>query len=89
MHKIVALHYPQSNPKLVEAAIAVFYELRERGFEKPPATSELLNWIGALERTGQAPESQPAPLIGVLLKRSGDILRFREGGGPRKRRYQP
>lgn len=87
MRKIVALHYPETSSTLIEAAIAIFYELRERGFEKPPATSELLNWIGALERTGQIPEAQSPPLPGVLLKRSGDILRFREGASVRKRRY--
>lgn len=86
MRKIVDLHYPQTNPKLIEAAIAIFYELRERGFEKPPATSELLNWIGALERTGQIPESGMPPLTGVLLKRAGDIVRFRSGGATTRRR---
>jgi MoxR-like ATPase len=83
MRKIVDLHYPKTNPKLLEAAIAIFYELRSRGFEKPPATSELLNWIGALERTGQIPEPQMPPLTGILLKRSADIQAFR--GGPKKR----
>lgn len=86
MHEIVNLHYPATNPKLLETAIAIFYELRERGFEKPPATSELLNWIGALERTGQLPESKEPPLIGILLKRAGDIQQYREGG--RGRRFQ-
>jgi MoxR-like ATPase len=84
MRKIVDLHYPSTSPKLLETAIAVFYELRERGFEKPPATSELLNWIGALERTGEIPEAKLPPLIGVLLKRSGDILRFRSGASKRR-----
>jgi len=86
MRKIVDLHYPRTNPKLIEAAIAIFYELRERGFEKPPATSELLNWIGALERTGQMPEPGMPPLTGVLLKRAGDIVRFRSGGVSTRRR---
>jgi MoxR-like ATPase len=84
MRKIVDLHYPNTSPKLLEAAINIFYELRDRGFEKPPATSELLNWIGALERTGQRPDPKMPPLTGILLKRAGDILRFR--GGPAKKR---
>lgn len=79
MRRIVDLHYPRTSPKLIEAAIAIFYELRERGFEKPPATSELLNWIGALEQTGQVPDPQVPPLTGILLKRAGDILRYRGG----------
>lgn len=85
MRRIVDLHYPRTNPKLLEAAIAIFYELRERGFEKPPATSELLDWIGALERNSEIPDPRLPPLTGVLLKRAGDILRFREGGTRRGR----
>ncbi|MFM1921131.1 MAG: hypothetical protein RLZZ303_2765 [Candidatus Hydrogenedentota bacterium] len=79
MRKIVDLHYPKTNPKLIEAAIAIFYELRQRGFEKPPATSELLNWIGALEIRGEIPDPQMPPLTGILLKRAGDIMNFRRG----------
>jgi len=85
MQEIVKLHYPRTNAGLMEAAITIFYELRERGFEKPPATSELLNWIGALERTDLKPDAKNPPLIGVLLKRAGDIQTFREGG--RNRRF--
>ena len=81
MKEIVHLHYPDTSPKLLEAALNIFYELRERGFEKPPATSELLDWIGALEVTGQTPDPKMPPLTGALLKRAGDILRYR-GGKP-------
>jgi len=83
MRQIVDLHYPKTNPKLIEVALAIFYELRERGFEKPPATSELLNWIGALERQGSIPDPKMPPLTGILLKRAGDIQRYR--GGPKGR----
>lgn len=85
MKQIVNLHYPQTSPKLLEAAINIFYELRERGFEKPPATSELLDWIGALESTGQVPTREMPPLTGALLKRAGDILRYRGGGAGKTR----
>ncbi|MBI2423734.1 MAG: MoxR family ATPase [Candidatus Hydrogenedentes bacterium] len=87
MRQIVDLHYPKTNAKLLEAAIAIFYELRERGFEKPPATSELLNWIGALERTGGIPDPKLPPLTGILLKRAGDIQRYRSKGGAGGRSY--
>ncbi len=80
MHQIVNLHYPKTSPKLIEAAVNIFYELRGRGFEKPPATSELINWIGALEQTGQMPDPEMPPLTGILLKRAGDIQTFRRGG---------
>lgn len=87
MRHIVNLHYPETNPQLLKAAIEIFYELRARGFEKPPATSELLNWIGALEISGTLPEPGNPPLIGVLLKRAGDIQRFRKGDAPRRPYY--
>lgn len=87
MREIVNLHYPTTSPKLLEAAIAIFYELRSRGFEKPPATSELLNWIGALEAMNVTPKADMPPLIGVLLKRAGDLQAFRDGGaGPKRYR---
>jgi len=85
MREIVNLHSPKTNPKLLEAAITIFYELRARGFEKPPATSELLNWIGALEAMNEIPKADMPPLIGVLLKRASDLQSFREGGtGPKR-----
>ncbi len=77
MHEIVKLHYPITSPKLLKAAMDIFYQLRDRGYEKPPATSELLDWIGALERRGALPDPKDLPLIGVLLKRAGDIQAFR------------
>lgn len=87
MRQIVNLHYPETNRQLLRAAIDIFYELRARGFEKPPATSELLNWIGALEISGTLPEPGNPPLIGVLLKRAGDIQRFRKGDATRRPYY--
>ncbi len=85
MQEIIKLHYPDTIAKLMESAVNIFYDLRERGYEKPPATSELLNWIGALEHTGQIPEPGNPPLMGVLLKRAGDIQAFRGGdSGPKR-----
>ena len=70
---------------IMEAAVKVFYDLRDRGYEKPPATSELLNWIGALERSGTMPDPKKPPLMGGLLKRSSDIQAFRSGeSGPKR-----
>lgn len=85
MKEIIRLHYPQTSAKLMEAAVKIFYDLRQRGFEKPPATSELLNWIGALEKLDTVPDPKNPPLIGVLLKRASDIQAYRgEGEGPKR-----
>jgi MoxR-like ATPase len=80
MREIIALHYPNTSKELIDAALTIFYDLRRRGFEKPPATSELLDWIGALEIAEQVPDAQNPPLIGTLLKRSSDIQQHRQGG---------
>jgi MoxR-like ATPase len=86
MKEIVKLHYPDTSAELMESAVSIFYDLRERGFEKPPATSELLNWVGALKATDQIPNSGKPPLMGVLLKRAGDIQSYR-GDDTGQKRY--
>lgn len=88
MVEIVKLHFPEMNPTLVEAALGIFYQLRERGFEKPPATSELLNWLEALMRSGQMPgDVQGLPFPGVLLKRTQDILSHRHPSNQKNARH--
>lgn len=79
MRTIVGLHYPDIKQDLLDTALNVFYELRERGYEKPPATSELLNWLGALQHTGSVPDDKnKIPFPGILLKRTGDIVSYRD-----------
>lgn len=86
MREIVALHFPNLQAELRDVAIRIFYDLRARGYEKPPATSELLNWIDALERSGASAADLAAagepPLPGILLKRTQDLLSFRSGKAP-------
>lgn len=92
MRQIVALHYPRIEGTLLEAALNIFYQLREQGFEKAPATSELLDWLGALQASGAELPSGglrakgEVPFLGTLLKRTGDILDFRKGPRPAQRR---
>lgn len=81
MREIVKLHFPDVDKGLLDAALAIFYELRQMGFEKPPATSELLNWLGALQHARVTPERLNVPFVGTLLKRTEDILAWRRGGG--------
>ena len=79
MRQIVKLHYPEVKGELENTALNIFYELRERGFEKPPATSELLNWLGALQHAGMDPDDKNnIPFPGILLKRTGDIVTYRD-----------
>lgn len=86
MTQIVKLHFPEINNNLLETALKLFYELRQRGYEKAPATSELLNWLEALQITENVDlnDKDNLPFIGTLLKRTADILSFRKGS-PRNR----
>ncbi len=53
--------------------------LREQGVEKPPATAEQLDWLGALKVSGAGGPGAGRELrhAGTLLKRAQDILKFR------------
>lgn len=84
MREIVGLHFPDIEQGLLDAALGIFYELRQRGYEKPPATSELLNWLAALQHARITPERLNVPFVGTLLKRTEDILSFRSGGKRQK-----
>lgn len=81
MREIVKLHFPDVNKGLLDAALNIFYDLRQQEFEKPPATGELLNWLDALQRNKKEPEKlrslKNIPYVGTLLKRTGDILKYR------------
>lgn len=87
MIEIVRLHYPDLNDTLLDTALGLFYELRAAGFEKAPATSELLDWLQALEHSGLTPGvPDKIPFIGSLLKRSEDLLAYRRSGLQSRRR---
>jgi len=98
MERIVKVHYPDIEMKLVKEAIKKFYWIREvDGLRKKPSTSELLDWIKALTLGGIHTEKIAAeiPFIGTLLKNEQDTERFikiqsGQGGGGGfgfKRRY--
>ena len=53
MRKIIKVHYPVLEMDLLESAMNAFYALREqRGLQKKPSTSELIDWIRALQIGG-------------------------------------
>lgn len=88
MIEIVKLHFPEPDPELLHTALNIFYELRARGFEKAPATSELLDWLQALQNanlTLKVPDQ--IPFLGALLKRTEDILAYRKGLQQRPKRH--
>ncbi|MGV8050813.1 MAG: AAA family ATPase [Anaerolineaceae bacterium] len=79
MVSIVRLHYPDIPQSFLEVSLTSFYKLRDHGFEKPPATAELLDWIGAMLSGGATTPGSGRNIthIGTLLKRTEDILKFK------------
>lgn len=87
MVEIIQLHFPNPAPDLLNTALNIFYELRARGFEKAPATSELLDWLQALQNSDTALNvPDQIPFLGALLKRTEDILAYRKGSQQRPKR---
>src|SRR5580765_165619 len=77
MARIVRVHHPDLETKLLERTLACFYDLRDlQTLRKRPSTSELIDWITALRRAGLATKDldESLPLLGVLLKREQDLL---------------
>ncbi len=83
MSHIIRLHFPDIPERFLFQSIDLFYHLREKNFEKPPATAELIDWIGAMKTNGiERPEKDGAiPYIGTLLKRTRDIIKYRNMTG--------
>ena len=87
MKKIIDVHHPNMDSKLLDQVLLKFYWLREQAeLRKRPSTSELVDWIGALLRAGITPDqvAQHIPFLGALLKNEQDtelLERFAERGG--------
>jgi MoxR-like ATPase len=81
MAEIVRVHFPKVEDKLLQEAMAVFYEIREmREVQKLPATSELLDYIKALTLSGIEAQriKKELPFVGVLMKKDKDIASVKE-----------
>lgn len=76
MEEIVRVHYPDVEDKLLKEAMDVFYEIRTfRDIRKKPSTSELIDWINALQLGGIPTEKikRELPFIGVIVKKDEDL----------------
>ncbi len=76
MEEIVAVHYPDVEAALLEAAILRFYEVRRiQGLRKKPSTSELIDWLFVLMRGGvpAAKVAAAVPFLGTLIKQEQDL----------------
>jgi len=76
MERIVRVHFDRLDDRLLRQALESFYALRAlRGLQKKPSTSELIDWIQALQIGGIDPKriEKEMPFAGVLLKKNEDL----------------
>jgi MoxR-like ATPase len=76
MREIVKVHHPDVEEKLLKTALMRFFWMRKQTeLRKKPSTSELIDWIGALMKTGVAVEKLQTeiPFMGLLLKKEADV----------------
>lgn len=81
MEEIVRTHYPDVEDNLLKNAMEVFYRIRDlRDIRKKPSTSELIDWINALQIGGISAEEIRAklPFIGVVVKKDEDLETVRQ-----------
>ena len=76
MEEIVRTHYPNVEDNLLKNAMQVFYDIRTiRDIRKKPSTSELIDWINALQIGGISADELRAklPFLGVVVKKDEDL----------------
>jgi MoxR-like ATPase len=87
MRKIVDVHHPNVDTSLLDQVLIKFYWLRgQPDLRKKPSTSELIDWIAALLRSGISQDQLEShiPFLGSLLKNEQDtaaLADFEERGG--------
>lgn len=81
MEEIVRTHYPNVEDTLLKNAMQVFYAIRQlRDIRKKPSTSELIDWINALQIGGISADEirEKLPFIGVVIKKDEDLETVRQ-----------
>jgi MoxR-like ATPase len=87
MRRIVDVHHPNVETTLLDQVLIKFYWLRGQSeLRKKPSTSELIDWIAALLRSGISLEQVEShiPFLGSLLKNEQDteaLQSYAEAGG--------
>ena len=76
MERIVRVHFENLDETLLSQCMQAFYAICSiDAIEKKPSTSELVDWIRALQLGGVEPERivKEVPFAGVLLKKDKDL----------------
>ncbi len=85
MQRIVDVHFPGLQKRLLREALNAFYDIRDvPGIKKKPSTSELLDWLKLLLAEDIPPEALRSrdtksivpPLHGALIKHEQDVHLF-------------
>lgn len=82
MEEIVKVHFPNVEENLLKEAMDVFYNIRTiRDIRKKPSTSELIDWVNALQIGGIPTEQikKALPFIGVVVKKDEDLDLVKHG----------
>lgn len=83
MEEIIKTHYPDVEENLMRQAMEIFYDIRGmRDIRKKPSTSELIDWINALQIGGIPADVLRAkmPFLGVVVKKDEDLETVRQHG---------
>ncbi len=76
MDEIVRTHFDKVDEHILAEAKEVFYAIRdEKSIKKKPSTSELIDWINALQLGGISADTIRAnlPFIGAVVKKDEDL----------------
>lgn len=76
MDEIVRTHFDKIDEHILSEAMDVFYQIRdEKSVKKKPSTSELIDWINALQLGGISADTikQKLPFIGTVIKKDEDL----------------
>jgi MoxR-like ATPase len=90
MKRIVGVHHPDVDDAIVDQAISAFYDLRAvPRVRKRPSTSELIDWIAVLAKSGIGADRirNEVPFGGVLVKKEQDQATIAEHKSGRARRW--
>ena len=76
MEEIVRVHYPDVEANLLKNCMDAFYNIRTiRDIRKKPSTSELIDWVNALQIGGISADTltKELPFLGVIVKKDEDL----------------
>ena len=89
MAEIVNVHFQDLDQHLLDQVLEAFYRIRSLPqIKKKPSTSEIIDWIQALQIGGIAPEriAKEIPFAGALLKKNEDLELLEQHKRPRPAR---